>query len=102
MLLILAGALCTGGAGALAGNFDIKIPMRVGSAATFYVPGRMADLAHTEFMVDTGSSITTINQPTLDELIAKGFTASPASTSGAACSGMWRQRFSTPSARYWV
>ena len=56
--VLTLAALVTGGAPALAGNFDTRIPMRIGNAATFYV--------------DTGSSITTINQPTLDRLIKQG------------------------------
>ena len=70
--VLTLAALVTGGAPALAGNFDTRIPMRIGNAATFYVDGRIANLARTEFMVDTGSSITTINQPTLDRLIKQG------------------------------
>lgn len=85
--LTLATGLVTASATALAGNFDTRIPMRIGSAATFYVHGRVADLSRTEFMVDTGSSITTINQPTLDRLMAKGLADYDRDLSGTLADG---------------
>lgn len=85
--LTLAAGLFTGNAPAFAGNFDTRIPMRIGNAATFYVHGRVADLAHTEFMVDTGSSISTINQPTLDQLMEKGLANYDRDLSGTLADG---------------
>lgn len=46
------------------------VPMHRKSAQTYYVTGRIAHLEASEFMVDTGSSYTTINEGTLDQLIA--------------------------------
>ena len=40
------------------------------SAQTYYVEGRIGGLAPDEFMVDTGSSYTTINEHTLEQLLA--------------------------------
>lgn len=85
--LTLTAGLINGNAPAFAGNFDTRIPMRIGNAATFYVHGRVADLAHTEFMVDTGSSITTISQPTLDQLMEKGLANYDRDLSGTLADG---------------
>lgn len=46
------------------------VPMYQKSAQTFYVEGRIGELAPDEFMVDTGSSYTTINEHTLELLLA--------------------------------
>lgn len=81
----LLTALTSGAASA--GNFDTRIPMRIGHAATFYVDGHIANVAHTEFMVDTGSSVTTINQLTLDQLIAKGLARYDRELSGTLADG---------------
>jgi predicted aspartyl protease len=45
------------------------VPMHQKSAQTFYVEGRIGDLAPDEFMVDTGSSYTMINEHTLEQLL---------------------------------
>lgn len=65
---VLAGTLCMSGMTAGAGEFDTRIPMSSGGAATFYVQGQLGDLESTGFMVDTGSGYMTINQGTLDQL----------------------------------
>ena len=68
----LTGFLFVASATVMAGKFDAKIPMSVGTATTYYVQGRFGNLETTEFMVDTGSGFLTINRPTLDELLERG------------------------------
>lgn len=70
-LLALAVVLTQAFQSASAGQFDTQIPMTSGGAATFYVEGRLGDLETTRFMVDTGSGFMTINQGTLDQLLAR-------------------------------
>jgi predicted aspartyl protease len=48
------------------------IPMHDKGANTFYINGSIRGLGPTEFMVDTGSGYTTINQNTLEILLEKG------------------------------
>lgn len=48
--------------------------MHLKSAKTFYVTGRVAGSRANDFMVDTGSSYTTINEHTLVELRTQGDT----------------------------
>lgn len=48
------------------------IPMYDKGANTFYIDGSIRGLGPTEFMVDTGSGYTTINQNTLEILLEKG------------------------------
>jgi predicted aspartyl protease len=50
--------------------FDI--PMHSKGANTFYISGKIGNMAPTEFMVDTGSSYMTINETTLAELQVAG------------------------------
>lgn len=68
LLWALAGAQCLAAMTAVAGEFDARIPMSSGGAATFYVEGQLGDLDATRFMVDTGSGYMTINQASLDQL----------------------------------
>lgn len=56
------------GATAVAAEFGTSIPMRAGNATTYYVKAVAGDLEAMEFMVDTGSGYTTINEVTLAEL----------------------------------
>jgi len=53
---------------ATAGDFGTRIPMTTGSATTFYVKATAGGLEEMDFMVDTGSGYTTINETTLAEL----------------------------------
>ncbi|MDH5218525.1 MAG: retroviral-like aspartic protease family protein [Gammaproteobacteria bacterium] len=48
------------------------IPMQERKAQTFYIEGRLGDLANSDFMVDTGSSYSTINEETLSRLQQSG------------------------------
>ena len=64
--LVIAASLYT--TAGVSGEFDTRIPMSSGGAATFYVQGQLGDLDATRFMVDTGSGYMTINQDTLDRL----------------------------------
>ncbi|MCW4253753.1 MAG: hypothetical protein N0E55_13780, partial [Candidatus Thiodiazotropha taylori] len=48
------------------------VPMHSKGANTFYISGKIGNMAPTEFMVDTGSSYMTINENTLAELQAVG------------------------------
>ncbi|PLX63663.1 TIGR02281 family clan AA aspartic protease [Sedimenticola selenatireducens] len=56
------------GTAASAGEFGTSIPMRAGNATTYYVKAVAGDLEAMDFMVDTGSGYTTINEETLGEL----------------------------------
>ncbi|AKH21978.1 retropepsin-like aspartic protease family protein [Sedimenticola thiotaurini] len=49
-------------------DFGTSIPMRAGNATTYYVKAAVGDLEAMDFMVDTGSGYTTINEQTLGEL----------------------------------
>lgn len=49
-----------------------SVPMKDKGAATFYVDGSIKGYGATEFMVDTGSGYTTINEHTLEKLKANG------------------------------
>lgn len=51
-----------------ADDFGTLIPMTAGSATTFYVKATAGDLGEMDFMVDTGSGYTTINEATLAKL----------------------------------
>jgi len=48
------------------------VPMKDKGAATFYIDGSIEGYGDTEFMVDTGSGYTTINEYTLEKLKASG------------------------------
>jgi predicted aspartyl protease len=50
---------------------DVTVPMYEKGMATYYVQAQIADLASSEFMVDTGSGYLTINERTLDALKAR-------------------------------
>ena len=52
-----------------ADEFGTRIPMTAGSATTFYVKAAAGSLEEMDFMVDTGSGYTTINEQTLAELM---------------------------------
>lgn len=56
------------GTTAAAAEFGTSVPMRAGGATTFYVKAVAGDLEAMDFMVDTGSGYTTINEVTLAEL----------------------------------
>jgi predicted aspartyl protease len=72
MTVALAGYLIMESAAVIAGKFDARIPMSLGTSTTYYVQGRFGGLEATDFMVDTGSGFLTINKPTLDELLERG------------------------------
>jgi len=48
------------------------IPMQERKAQTFYIEGRLGNLGKSDFMVDTGSSYSTINEETLSRLQQTG------------------------------
>jgi predicted aspartyl protease len=56
----------------VAEQFDARIPMSIGSAATYYVQARFGALDATDFLVDTGSGFLTINRSTVDALVQQG------------------------------
>jgi predicted aspartyl protease len=67
--LAAAGSVCMLlGSIVEAAELDTRVPMRHGSAATFYVAGHLGGVGETEFMVDTGSGYVTINEVTLEAL----------------------------------
>lgn len=50
-------------------NFDVRVPMKEKSAATFYVDADISGFGNTQLMVDTGSGFMTINEKTLASLM---------------------------------
>lgn len=57
---------------AAAADFNVRVPMQDKGVATYYVPGEIQGVGTVEFMVDTGSGYTTINEETLSKLKARG------------------------------
>lgn len=68
LLTALAGAVTSVAAPAA----QHAIPMRHNGAATYYIGGSIAGYGPVEFLVDTGSGFTTINQHTLSVLKRSG------------------------------
>ncbi|MEJ2609683.1 MAG: retropepsin-like aspartic protease [Candidatus Thiodiazotropha sp.] len=67
--LILSVILVTNTIGQLSAEpLQFDIPMHSKGANTFYISGKIGDMAPTDFMVDTGSSYMTINEATLAKL----------------------------------
>jgi predicted aspartyl protease len=67
--LILSALLLISYAGQLwSEQLIFDVPMHSKGANTFYISGKIGNMAPTEFMVDTGSSYMTINESTLAEL----------------------------------
>ncbi|MBV1788315.1 retroviral-like aspartic protease family protein [Marinobacterium sp. D7] len=54
----------------VAADTEMRVPMQEGSATTFYVQASLGSLQNMDFMVDTGSGYTTINEETLAGLQA--------------------------------
>lgn len=50
----------------------ITVPIHHNGAATFYLKGKLGDLAYADFMVDTGSGYLVINQESLAQLKKSG------------------------------
>jgi predicted aspartyl protease len=63
--LLLTIALATPG---LASDFGFDVPMHSKGEKTFYISGRVGEMPPADFMVDTGSTYTTINEETLANL----------------------------------
>lgn len=57
---------------ALSKDQSYLVPLHEKGAATYYVNGHIDGFGNTEFMVDTGSGFTTINEHTLSILKAEG------------------------------
>ncbi len=57
---------------AYASDFDTVIPIVDKGAVTYYVAGRVEGYGDTDFMVDTGSGYTAINQEMLEALRRQG------------------------------
>lgn len=64
-----AAVVATGSTGDV--EFVTSIPMHDKGVATYYVAGSIGGLGAVEFMVDTGSGYTTINEDTLVQLKAQ-------------------------------
>lgn len=56
---------------ALAQRFGTAVPMSARDAATYYVRGEISGIGGVDFMVDTGSGYTTINEETLRVLLLR-------------------------------
>jgi predicted aspartyl protease len=50
----------------------IAVPIHQNGAATFYLKGKLGDLAYADFMVDTGSGYVVINEESLTQLQKNG------------------------------
>jgi predicted aspartyl protease len=81
--ILSLGALSAAGAA----EFDTRLPMSNGGAATFYVEGQLGDMETTRFMVDTGSGFMTINQDTLDRLNQSGLASYERDLTGVLADG---------------
>jgi predicted aspartyl protease len=68
LVLLLVGA----SPAAMAGEFGTTIGMRAKDGVTFYVPGLISGLGAVDWMVDTGSGYTTINEEILATLEGNG------------------------------
>jgi predicted aspartyl protease len=55
---------------AISQDFDVRVPMQAKNAATYYVNAEIEGVGNSEFMVDTGSGYMTINEDTLEALVA--------------------------------
>lgn len=51
---------------------DVVVPIHKKGASTFYIKGKLGNLAATDFMVDTGSGYLVINQESLAQLRKSG------------------------------
>ena len=70
---LLAGLVALGCISPIvAQDLYVTVPMQLKNAKTYYVTARVSHTQPEEFMVDTGSSYTTINQATLSRLQAGG------------------------------
>ena len=49
-------------------QYDAVVPIHEKGASTFYIKGRLGNLAYADFMVDTGSGYLVINQESLAQL----------------------------------
>lgn len=68
LMVLVLGVSLSGSAQEL----GIGVPMQLKGAKTYYISARVSGMEPSEFMVDTGSSYTTINEYTLDRLLAHG------------------------------
>lgn len=57
---------------ALAAQNTVTVPIHSKGASTFYIKGKLGNLAATDFMVDTGSGYMVINQDSLTQLQKDG------------------------------
>jgi len=53
-------------------QYDVVVPIHEKGASTFYINGKLGNLAYTDFMVDTGSGYLVINQESLAQLRDSG------------------------------
>lgn len=67
---LLLGCILAGAAGGQ--EFGTTVPMTGKGLATYYVSAEVAELAATDFLVDTGSGYLTLNEQTLALLLETG------------------------------
>jgi predicted aspartyl protease len=53
-------------------QYDVVVPIHEMGTSTFYIKGRLGNLAYSDFMVDTGSGYLVINQQSLMQLRTSG------------------------------
>lgn len=88
--ILAATILLLSGAGCPADDAAKPIAMRVSAAGTFYIPVYLQGLQQMDFLVDTGSSHTVINERTLAVLQANGQAKYAAQISGTTADGVTR------------
>jgi predicted aspartyl protease len=68
-LLVL---ICTLSLPVVADQGSVTVPIHNKGSSTFYISGKLGDLASADFMVDTGSGYLVINQQSLSQLKKQG------------------------------
>lgn len=71
-IFLICVLICTTTQLVYAANLSTVIPLKDKGASTYYIDGVIEGYGNSEFMVDTGSGYTTINQDTLNILKAAG------------------------------
>ena len=72
MKRIIFFLICLLSASVSAEQYDVVVPIHKKGASTFYIKGKLGNLATTDFMVDTGSGYLVINQESLAQLKESG------------------------------
>ena len=72
MKRIIFFLICLLSSSVSAEQYGVVVPIHKKGASTFYIKGKLGNLASTDFMVDTGSGYLVINQESLTQLKESG------------------------------